>query len=355
MAYTDSEKIEPLLIDELEKLGWADMAESIGVTGCERQCFRPATKTIGLIGSGRKHYQFKLMGSESGRFQGVPLLSEDGSAVYLRKVPRERVVGVIDTLFRFYMDNRLPEEDMGAFHRRVGHQGLIEHLQATPATADVMKPELVRTSMDSPNETPEPELVPGLKRDRMKKTRHFPVYLNLEGKRCVVAGGDATALSKIKSLLETGADVVVVAPRVEQGILTLHQDSRIEWLQKEFKRDDADGAFLVVSTLDDRERNQEIFDFVNARNRLVNVHDDAPRCNFIYPAVAQSGPVQVAVSTAGKSPAMAQRIRNRIEEEILAEGVGDLVTFIGSRRNESSARYLILREARAFLEGASRL
>ena len=160
MAYTDSEKIEPLLIDELEKLGWADMAESIGVTGCERQCFRPATKTIGLIGSGRKHYQFKLMGSESSRFQGVPLLSEDGSAVYLRKVPRERVVGVIDTLFRFYMDNRLPEEDMGAFHRRVGHQGLIEHLQATPATADVMKPELVRTSMDSPNETPEPELVP---------------------------------------------------------------------------------------------------------------------------------------------------------------------------------------------------
>ena len=168
----------------------------------------------------------------------------------------------------------------------------------------------------------------------MKKTRHFPVYLNLEGKRCVVAGGDATALSKIKSLLETGAHVVVVAPRVEQGILTLLQDSRIEWLQKEFKRDDADGAFLVVSTLDDRERNQEIFDFVNARNRLVNVHDDAPRCNFIYPAVAQSGPVQVAVSTAGKSPAMAQRIRNRIEEEILAEGVGDLVTFIGSRRNE---------------------
>ena len=158
MAYTDSEKIEPLLIDELEKLGWGEMAESIGVTGCERQCFRPATKTIGLIGSGRKHYQFKLMGSESGRFQGIPLQSEDGSEIFLRKVPRERVVGLIDTLFRFYLKHRLPEEEMGAFHRRVGPLALLEHLRVNPATADLMKPELLRTSMESPKKPAEPEL-----------------------------------------------------------------------------------------------------------------------------------------------------------------------------------------------------
>lgn len=168
----------------------------------------------------------------------------------------------------------------------------------------------------------------------MAEARHFPIYLDLRGKRCLVVGGGQTALSKIESLLETGAQVVVVAPRVGGKIRGLHRASRIEWLPRRFEPKDAEGAFLVVSTLVDREKNQAIFDSVNARNRLVNVHDDAPRCNFIYPAVARCGPVQVAVSTAGKSPALAQRIRNRIDEEILGEGVGDLVTFIGSRRGE---------------------
>ena len=74
LAYTDSEKFEPFLIDDLEKMGWGDMKESIGITGCERQCFRPATKTIGLVGSGVDRYQFKLFGDESSRHQGKPLI-----------------------------------------------------------------------------------------------------------------------------------------------------------------------------------------------------------------------------------------------------------------------------------------
>ena len=170
--------------------------------------------------------------------------------------------------------------------------------------------------------------------EEMTEARHFPIYLDLRGKRCLVVGGGATALSKIEALLETGAQVAVVAPRVGRKIRALHRAARIDWLPRRFEPRDAEGAFLVVSTLANREENQAIFDVVDARNRLVNVHDDAPRCNFIYPAVARSGPVQVAVSTAGKSPAVAQRIRNRIDEEILGQGVGDLVAFIGSRRAE---------------------
>ena len=168
----------------------------------------------------------------------------------------------------------------------------------------------------------------------MTENRHFPIYLNLEDKQCIVIGGGPTALSKVESLLETGAEVVVVTPEADAGIQSLTRESKIVWIRRDFEAADADDAFLIVSTLEDQEKNQEIFDLVDSWNKLVNVHDDAPRCNFIYPAVAKTGPVQVAVSTAGKSPAMAQRIRNRIKKEILTEGLGDLVDFIGSRRNQ---------------------
>ncbi len=160
LAYTESEKIEPLIIDQLEKLGWGDMTESIGVTGCERQCFRPATKTIGLIGSGRGRYQIKLLGSENGRFQGVPVLSSDGTLVYLRKVPLERIPGLIDALFRHYSEQQTDGEDMGAFLRRIGMPNIIRHLKDNPATADLMESEPVTTSMDSsPDLSAEKDLV----------------------------------------------------------------------------------------------------------------------------------------------------------------------------------------------------
>ncbi len=161
LAYTESEKIEPIIIDQLERLGWGGMTESIGVTGCERQCFRPATKTIGLIGSGRGRYQFKLLGSENGRFQGVPVLSADGSQIYLRKVPLDQIPVVIDALFRYYTENRIDEEDLGAFLRHIGMPGIIRFLKENPATAGLMDPEPVTTSMESKSDpSPEKDLVP---------------------------------------------------------------------------------------------------------------------------------------------------------------------------------------------------
>ena len=138
LTYTDSEKFEPFLIDELEALGWGDVRESIGITGCERQCFRPATKTIGLVGSGLNRYQFKLMGDETGRFQGVPVITSDGESMYLRSVPREKCAVVIDALFKFHKTNGKSGEGLGAFHRRVGMDGIIKHLKENPATADLM-------------------------------------------------------------------------------------------------------------------------------------------------------------------------------------------------------------------------
>ncbi len=139
LTYTDSEKFEPFLIDELENLGWGDMAESIGITGCERQCFRPATKTIGLVGSGMDRYQFKLFGDESARFQGKPLIASGGEQMYLRSVPRDQVPVVIDALFKFHKTHAKAGEGVGDFHRRIGADAIIAHLKENPATTALME------------------------------------------------------------------------------------------------------------------------------------------------------------------------------------------------------------------------
>lgn len=139
LSYTDSEKFEPELLDQLDQMGWGDMHESIGITGCERQCFRPATKTIGLVGSGANRYQFKLFADEAGRHQGIPLISSDGENMYLRSVDRAKVSVVIDALFKKFKAEATDQEDLGAFHRRIGADAIISYLKENADTADVME------------------------------------------------------------------------------------------------------------------------------------------------------------------------------------------------------------------------
>jgi sulfite reductase beta subunit-like hemoprotein len=150
LAYTDSEKFEPYLIDELEAMGWGEIATSIGITGCERQCFRPATKAIGLVGTGLNMYQLKLLGTEDGRHQGQALLSEDGERVYMRTIPRDRVALVIDTLFKFYTANKQDGEELGYFHHRVGLPAVLNHLKENDATADLMSKDFSAENLLSP-------------------------------------------------------------------------------------------------------------------------------------------------------------------------------------------------------------
>jgi sulfite reductase (NADPH) hemoprotein beta-component len=119
------------------------MAESIGVTGCEKQCFRPATKTIGWVGTGLNMYMLKLGGTEDGRHQGGSLIDPDTpDKIYLRNVLRKDVATVTDALFEFYASNRLSEEarpgGMGYFFRRVGTKSIIDWLKSDPRTAGLM-------------------------------------------------------------------------------------------------------------------------------------------------------------------------------------------------------------------------
>ncbi len=137
LAYTESEHFESQLIDELEQRGYGEMAESIGITGCERQCFRPATKTIGLVGQGPDRYMLKLGGSQDARNLGTVLVEAD--RMYLRQIPRDQVANVCAALFNAYKHNRLsPDETMGAYHQRIGLQVIIDYLKENETTRDLM-------------------------------------------------------------------------------------------------------------------------------------------------------------------------------------------------------------------------
>jgi len=143
LTYTDSEKFEPSLLDELE-VKWGHMYESIGITGCERQCFRPATKTIGWMGTGFNLYALKLGGTEDGRNQGGYIADPTTHQVYMRMVPRKDVPKVTNALFEFYFAEGTKEElskpgQMGYFFKRVGLEGIVEFLKSHPDTAELMK------------------------------------------------------------------------------------------------------------------------------------------------------------------------------------------------------------------------
>jgi len=134
LSYTDSERFEPELLGKMEELGYGEINESIGITGCERQCFRPATKTIGWVGQGPDLYMLKVGGAEDARTIGSSLIVDE--KLYLRQVSREQVPVVTAALFDFYQQARLnAKETMGAFHRRVGKRAILEFLKSDPRTA----------------------------------------------------------------------------------------------------------------------------------------------------------------------------------------------------------------------------
>ena len=135
LSYTDSEQFEPELIDQLEAMGYGDLHESIGITGCERQCFRPGTKSIGWVGQGPNMYMLKIGGDEGGRHQGIPL--SDGEKLYFRQVKREDVPTVCSVLFDDYLANKQGDEDLGAYNRRLGSIGVLEKLKTNPRTAAI--------------------------------------------------------------------------------------------------------------------------------------------------------------------------------------------------------------------------
>jgi siroheme synthase-like protein len=132
--------------------------------------------------------------------------------------------------------------------------------------------------------------------------------------------------------LPTGAAIRVIALEAGEEVRRLDFEGRIDWKQRRFEDSDAEDAFMVIAATSDQVINRQVFEAGNRRNRLSNSVDDPDNCNFIMAAITKQGPMQVAVSSAGCSPALAQRVRKRIENEVLDSAVGELAVFLGARR-----------------------
>ncbi|HXF99089.1 MAG TPA: bifunctional precorrin-2 dehydrogenase/sirohydrochlorin ferrochelatase [Gaiellaceae bacterium] len=151
----------------------------------------------------------------------------------------------------------------------------------------------------------------------MAEKRYYPAFLDLEGRSCLVVGGGPAALEKTRGLLACGARVTVVAPRVVDELGALD----VELLPRRYRSSDLEGRFLVVAATSDPELNRRVFADAEARALLCNVVDVPELCSFILPAVARRGPIALAVSTGGASPALAQRLRDDLAAAIGPEHV----------------------------------
>lgn len=147
----------------------------------------------------------------------------------------------------------------------------------------------------------------------------FPAFLKLAGRRCLVVGAGPVAEEKIEGLLRTGAEIRVVAPRATERIRAWARAKELRWDARKFRPSDLTGAFLAVAATSSPALHGEIYRQAGRRAVLCNVVDDPERCDFYYGAVVRRGALQIAISTAGHSPALAQRLKKQIQREYGAE------------------------------------
>ena len=141
----------------------------------------------------------------------------------------------------------------------------------------------------------------------------YPVFLNLTERRCVIIGGGQIAEGKISKLLDSGAKIIVISPDATQGIRGFAERGQIELDLRKYQEGDLQGAFIAIAATNDRMVNQEIFEEAEKQGILLNAVDDMPRCSFIAPSIVEKGPVTVAISTGGASPALARKLREKME------------------------------------------
>jgi precorrin-2 dehydrogenase/sirohydrochlorin ferrochelatase len=164
----------------------------------------------------------------------------------------------------------------------------------------------------------------------------FPIFLKLESRTCLVVGGGRVAEGKIPGLLAERASVKVVAPQATAQICQWAAAGAIEWVQRAFQPHDLEGIFLAIVATSSHDVNTRVFTEARAKGILCNAVDDPPNCDFYYPAVVRRGDLQIAISTGGQSPALAQRIRQELEKQFGPE-YESWVAGLGKQREELAA------------------
>ncbi len=154
---------------------------------------------------------------------------------------------------------------------------------------------------------------------KKKTTAYYPVFLNAGGRRCLVIGGGIVALRKVKALLDFGAQVEVISLRLCAGLKQLLIEKKIKVLNRKFQPGDLKGALIAIAATASPVTNAAIAEEGRKQNILINVVDDPAHCDFILPSYLRRGGITLAVSTSGMSPALARKIRTRLEKDISKE------------------------------------
>jgi uroporphyrin-III C-methyltransferase / precorrin-2 dehydrogenase / sirohydrochlorin ferrochelatase len=161
----------------------------------------------------------------------------------------------------------------------------------------------------------------------------FPAFIKLARRPCLLVGAGAVALEKIGSLLAAEADLCVVAPRVRNEIRELASAGRLQLIERAWSPSDLDGIFLVIAATDNPDINAVVYEAAVERNILCNSVDDPPHCDFYFGSIVARGDLQIAISTAGESPALAQRLRKEIDAQ-LPQDLGAWLAETGRLRRE---------------------
>jgi precorrin-2 dehydrogenase/sirohydrochlorin ferrochelatase len=164
----------------------------------------------------------------------------------------------------------------------------------------------------------------------------FPIFLKLAARPCVVVGAGNIAESKIESLLSAEACVTVIAPEALPRVREWAEAGELRWEPRQWREGDTEGAFLVVAATATNAVNRAVFAEASAAGILCNAVDDPPFCDFYFPSVVRRGELQIAISTAGESPALAQRLRKEINAQLPLD-TGEWLMELGRLRREVTA------------------
>jgi precorrin-2 dehydrogenase / sirohydrochlorin ferrochelatase len=148
----------------------------------------------------------------------------------------------------------------------------------------------------------------------MLETPFYIACLKLTGRRCVVVGGGEIGLEKVEGLLACDGHVTLIAPDAIEPLRRLAAEGSIEWIRREYRTGDLEATFIAIAATNDTDVNIRVFEDAEKRAMLVNIVDVPPLCNFILPAIVRTGPLAIAISTAGASPALAKRIKREIAD-----------------------------------------
>jgi siroheme synthase-like protein len=184
----------------------------------------------------------------------------------------------------------------------------------------------------------------------MMSTTFYMACLKLAGRRCLVVGAGSVGLEKIEGLLACDAKVHVIAREADPPVRELAEAGDIELTVRTFQPGDLEGHFLAIAATNDTDVNVAVFEEAERRAMLCNVVDVPPLCSFILPAIVRSGPIAIAISTAGASPALAKRMKREIAE-LFGDSYAELAELLNDARGWAKATLPTYDERKTFFEG----